>query len=140
MTLRDQVNTNIIGNKLTEWLIKTYECINVPAGQMPPSPDQYDVPKGKVRFLARNQISLFSEELKLDADYKQVAEKINEYFEQFKSNIIEELEKDGICEGDELYVLDYPIVLVDETLFRKRKFGVYGWLEVCTKQVELSEH
>lgn len=140
MTIRDEVNANIIGHNLTEWLMKTYECINVPAGQMPPSPDQYDVPEGKCIFLARNQISLFSPTFIISREkqqYSYIAEKIDEYFEDFKSHIVNELKKDGINKGDELYISDYPIVLVDEKLFRQRKFGLYGWLDVYSKRVEL---
>ena len=126
---------NPIARELTHWLMKTYECINVPMGAVPPPPSQYDVPEGKCVFLARNQIAFESDpiDFKDRKNYDLISEKMDKFFKDFKTKIIEELEKDGIHVGDELYVGEYPIILEDELLWKQRKIGFYGWLEVFSK-------
>ena len=124
------MNLSPLIDAMTHWLMKTYKCHEVPQCSVPEFPDGDDI-----IYLTSQQIRISSCHDIIESDSNisaslRVAADIADTLDLFESRIRLTLHRFGIDEGDDLYVRDWPVFMVDETVFRERKFGYYGWVDL----------
>ena len=122
----------ILADRIRAWLMKTYECVEVPPAAIP----EYEVPDtGNLVFLVSHEITI-ADEWPLTIGIAEAAERVSKTVQRFKDKISQKLKSHGIEEGDTLFVREWPIFMEDEIAFRQRKFGYYGWVELFCEEIE----
>lgn len=120
-----------------KWLMEEYECVKVPIGSYP----EFEISKDKHVTYGSKQIDIQSELPLVDWMWNEVnhafLKNSNETIDEFKKKIVKTLEDNGFKKGDTIYIREWPIFMMDETVLRLRKFGYYGWMEVYCEEIEL---
>jgi len=115
----------IMADDLTAWLMDRYECCKVPMAAYPDGHSSIDI--------------VWDKQIPLQLPDGQKWDWVLESIEEPKNIIIEKLVSHRIYFGDELFILEWPMVFWDDTLYKVKKFGWYGWCEVFVKWETLKD-